>query len=289
MNSRPLCIYHGNCMDGFTAAWVMWLKYPEAEFVPGVYGEAPPDCTGRDVYLLDFSYKRDVLKAIARQARKLVVLDHHKSAEKEFPNFWDANETEPHANVAGIFDMDKSGARLAWEWFCPAAMVPLFVRLVEDRDLWRFELANSRALNAAFFSHAYDFAQWTELAKACATQSATLTLVLQGEAILRKQDKDVRELITVLRHARRFTRLERLRALDIPCANLPYTLASDAAGAMAEGCPFAATYYQDAKGWYVFSLRSREGGVDVSEVAAVYGGGGHRNAAGFRIASLEDL
>ncbi len=55
-NRRPmLVIYHGGCPDGFTAAWVVHKVYPEAEFYPGVYGQAPPDVAGRDVILVDFS------------------------------------------------------------------------------------------------------------------------------------------------------------------------------------------------------------------------------------------
>lgn len=70
---------------------------------------------------------------------------------------------------------------------------------------------------------------------------------------------------------------------DVPVANLPYTLASDAAGMMAEGEPFAACYFDRADGQRVFSLRSREGGVNVAEIAKAYSGGGHAAAAGFQV------
>ncbi len=36
-----------------------------------------------------------------------------------------------------------------------------------------------------------------------------------------------------------------------------------------------------------FSLRSEEGGQDVSEIAAMFGGGGHKHAAGFKLAGDE--
>jgi oligoribonuclease NrnB/cAMP/cGMP phosphodiesterase (DHH superfamily) len=285
---KPLVIYHSPCLDGFTAAWAMWLKYPDAEFIPGVYGQAPPDCTDRDVYLLDFSYKRDVLKAIARVARKVIVLDHHTSAEKELSNLWDADGT--FVNTTAIFDMHKSGARLAWEWFHPSTEVPLLVRLVEDRDLWRFAVPNSKALNAVFFSYDYAFDTWSELADAVADHRYS-ALVRAGESIERKHIKDVKELVGKLQHLRDFFTVagSGLPSTDIPCANLPYTLASDAANLMAKDAPFAATYFQDGDGVFTFSLRSVEGGVDVSLIAALYGGGGHKHAAGFRVASLEEL
>lgn len=45
---KPIVIYHGNCADGFGAAWVFSRSgYSDAEFHPGVYQNAPPDVTGR--------------------------------------------------------------------------------------------------------------------------------------------------------------------------------------------------------------------------------------------------
>ena len=287
MNDTPLCIYHGNCLDGFTAAWAMWLKYPDAEFVPGVYGQEPPDVTGRTVFLLDFSYKRPVLVQMMRQARSITIIDHHKTAEADLCNLDGVSmDDADFSDVNCIFDMTKSGARLAWEWFHPSDCVPLFVKLVEDRDLWKFTLPNCRELNAVFFSHPYDFGVWTTLSQSCALIVDYDEMVAEGRAIERKHAKDVAELVTKLKHTREF---ERFGTAWIPCANLPYTMASDAANLMAEGQPFAASYYQDADGNFVFSLRSREDGADVSEVAKRYGGGGHKHAAGFRVTSLEEL
>ena len=65
-------------------------------------------------------------------------------------------------------------------------------------------------------------------------------------------------------------------------ADLPYTMSSDAGHEMAKGRPFAACYWDTPEG-RVFSLRSNDEGIDVSEVAKQYGGGGHRNASGFRV------
>lgn len=282
---RPLVIYHSPCLDGFTAAWACWLKHPEAEFVPGIYGQDPPDVAGRDVFLLDFSYKRDVMLKIIDAAKSVVVLDHHKTAEAELANIWGATKRS-----FCHFDMNKSGARLAWEWFHPNEDVPLLVKLVEDRDLWRFNIGNSKEINAALFSYEYDFGMWSNLRSSLESARGYDNLLNAGRAIERKQDKDVKELVAGLRHDRYFDAAGALSAYGpIPCANLPYTLASDAGNLMAEGAPFSAVYYQEADGWFKVRLCSKEDGADVSAVAARYGGGGHEHAAGFRVRSLEDL
>ena len=45
MNTRPLVIYHGNCADGFSAAWCFWRKYGDgADYVAGVYQQQPLAC-----------------------------------------------------------------------------------------------------------------------------------------------------------------------------------------------------------------------------------------------------
>src|SRR5688572_16804381 len=145
---KPLCIYHGNCADGFTSAWVVRKNLPEAEFHAGVYQDAPPDVTDRDVYLVDFSYKRDVLLEMAERARWITILDHHKTAEADLRDLPD--------NVASVFDMERSGARITWDHFY-YIKPPQTLLHVEDRDLWRFALPRTREIQANIFSYPYDF------------------------------------------------------------------------------------------------------------------------------------
>lgn len=286
LNDRPLVIYHAPCLDGFTAAWAMWLKYPHAEFVPGIYGQEPPACKDRHVYLLDFSYKPLVLEAMLRSASKITIIDHHKTAETALAPYFDAG------TINGKFDMNQSGAMLAWKWFHPNEPVPLMVSLVEDRDLghlWRKAGPNfpgTSAINSVLFSYEYNFETWSVLQQLIEDEGTCAALLEQGNAIERKHMKDVKELVSKLQHTRAIGVYD---DPGVPCCNLPYTYASDAANLMAKDAPFAATYYQDGNDQLSFSLRSVEGGVDVSEIAAQYGGGGHAHAAGFRVASLEAL
>ncbi len=258
------CIYHGNCADGFAAAWVVRKALGEGvEFHPGVYQEPPPDVTGRDVILADFSYKRPVLEGMASKANSILILDHHKTAAEDLVDL--------PANVVCKFDMGRSGAMLAWEHFFPGEAPPPLLLHIEDRDLWRFALQNTRQIQANVFSYPYDFQVWDTLMAA-----APAALAVEGEAIERKHFKDIRELLGVT------TREMVIGGHYVPVANLPYTLVSDAAHELAKGKPFAACYWDTPKG-RVFGLRSNEEGVDVSEIAKQYGGGGHKHAAGFTV------
>jgi oligoribonuclease NrnB/cAMP/cGMP phosphodiesterase (DHH superfamily) len=292
---KPLCIYHGNCADGFGSAWVVRRYFGgDVDFHAGVYQNPAPDVAGRIVVLVDFSYKRDVLLQMAKKSRAVLVLDHHKSAVEDlsadgcfiidmgkyhgtlcWARFLDnvaLDSVEGGPRVYTVFDQNKSGAGLTWDFFNPGCPRPELINRIEDRDLWRFAYPDTRAIQAAMFSYPYDFDTWDMLFKADLSVLRT-----EGEAIERKHFKDIGELIGVV------TRPMKIAGHTVPMANLPHTLTSDAGHKLAEGKPFAGCYWDTPEG-RVFSLRSTDAGLDVSAIANQYGGGGHRNASGFRVA-----
>ena len=274
-NNKPLCIYHGNCADGFGAAWV-FKRYADREFDfhPGVYQDAPPDVTGRDVYLVDFSYKRAVVEQMCQHATRVVLIDHHKTALDDLAPLIEQKAIE------SLVSLEHSGAVLAWKyWDVPNTTMPQLLHHIEDRDLWRFALARTREIQANVFSYPYDFEVWDELMKA-----DPQTLADQGAAIERKHHKDIAELVKVCR--REMT----IGGIVVPVASLPYTLTSDAGHLMAtEHASKIGVCYWDTPDGRVFSLRSTDDGPDVSEIAKKYGGGGHSHASGFRVPYGHDL
>ena len=282
--TKPLCIYHGNCFDGFTAAWAVWKRFGEGcDYTPGVYGETPPDVTGRDVIIVDFSYNRDVLLEMVKTARTIFVLDHHKTAAEDLAGFQSERSYDPDALLSAAefdatypirvtFDMERSGAGLAWDFFHPnKARIPL-INHVEDRDLWRFALPFTREVHAAMSSYPFEFGAWDEIALKCERGE----LIAEGAAIDRKHLRDIETLLKITK-----ARIS-IMGHDVPIANLPVTMCSDAGNIMAKGEPFAVTYYDGPEHRH-YSLRSTDAGLDVSMVAKAYGGGGHRNASGFRL------
>lgn len=284
-----ICIYHAPCADGFTAAWAVWRRWPDIVFHPGVYGEAPPDVAGKHVLIVDFSYRKAVLLEMAESAASITILDHHKSAAADLEEFAilnpvSANDidellamTQPGlGNIRAEFDMGRSGAMMAWQFCHPRVPAPRLVQHVQDRDLWRFDLYGTREIQAVVFSHDYAFDTWDRLAATCEDPDGRKAIIEQGMALERKHHKDVGEL---LGQTRRFMVIGGHRG---PVANIPYTMASDAANRLAEGNPFAACYFDRADGQRVFSLRSHDSGEDVSKIAFAYGGGGHARAAGFQ-------
>ncbi len=258
-------LYHAECADGFGAAYAAWKKFhDEAEYIPVKYGEANPFIPeGAELYILDFSYPREVLLQLEELCGSLLVLDHHKSAGAELDGLDFAR-----------FDMGKSGAVMAWEHFHTGEAVPNLLLYIEDRDLWRFDLWASREINAAVSSYDKAFRRFEALD--IMAEEDTTRLMREGKAILRAQ-------ALVVERACRDARTTEIAGYEVPAVNATCHQ-SEIGHRLLElhpNRPFSASYRDDAEGVRVWSLRSR-GDFDVSEVAASLGGGGHKAASGFR-------
>lgn len=273
MNSRNIVIYHGNCPDGFGAAWCFYhagsLKGINYEFHAGIYQDPPPDVTDAIVYLVDFSYKRPIVEEMLSKAKKVYLIDHHKSALEDLASL----EAE---NFIKFTDMNRSGAGLAWDFLFPGSPRPALINIIEDRDLWRFKFPNTKEICAGLFAKPYDFVLWNDL-----MYNGTEELRKAGEAINEKFLKDLNEFLPLT------SRYMALGSFFMKVANVPYMWASEAGNLLANehSHGVAATYF-DTVDHRVFSLRSVQKGeveIDVSLIAQKFGGGGHKNAAGFKV------
>ena len=276
MTDKILCIYHGGCTDGVAAAWAVWRALGErVEFYPGVYQQEPPDCSGRDVVFVDFTYKRPVIERIASVARSVLILDHHKTAE--------ADLVPPPDGVTVEFDMGRCGALMAWDHYHNSDARPLMLIDVDARDRWvKGRSADNDALIMALRSYPHDRAaaggMWALLFKAwdrLMDPRHRQELLVEGRAINRYYQLRVDDALALAADWR-------INGMTVPAANCNYSLVSDVAGTLAEST------HGVGAGWYVdgdrvvFSLRGRKG-VDVSELAKIFGGGGHAGAAGFAV------
>lgn len=291
-----IVIYHSPCDDGFGAAWAAHQRWGDAvEYVPATYGKPAPDVAGKNVLMVDFSYKYDQLSAMSFKARSIVILDHHKTAQEDLARlpamrscslkevdltFKEVCWTQNMPEIAMFFDMERSGARLAWDFCHPGKPVPDLIRFIEDRDLWRFDLPQTRAFSLWLRSHRYDFATWSRIADQL--ESDAPAIIAQAIAIEGFYDQKIAEIVTTARWLP-------INNVPVPVANCTWAFASDAAHALLEAhphAPFAATYYDRGDGSRTYSLRSDDGRDEVSIHAKRYGGGGHRNAAGFEVPAI---
>lgn len=271
-------LYHANCSDGFGAAYAAWNKLgDDAEYIPVTYGEDPPDMEdGSDVYIVDFSYPRSVLEAMAVDQNFVVVLDHHKTAKKELGPLM-AGGTHEMRNLRVRFSEMCSGATMTWRYFFGATPIPQLLRYVEDRDLWKWDMRFSWQVNAAISSYYFDFEVWEQLEMKAAPMFPE-KLFDEGAAIIRYQQR----LIERIAAERYLLDLEPNSVEEVPVVNTSVLQSEVCHYLLAQypDCPYVAAYWEK-DGERTWSLRS-QGEYDVSELAAKHGGGGNENTAGFR-------
>lgn len=314
---KPLVIYHANCTDGFGAAFAAWLKLgDEAEYLPMEYGRSVganlPMFEDRDVYILDFSLPREQMDWLFQHAKRVVWLDHHKTAFEMWckgvpEKGWicqrlNCTEDNPSGNVHIELNNNKSGALIAWEYFHPITKVPMLIQHIDDRDRWQFKLEGSKELHAALASYKpWTFEMWE--AHFLVGDIRFGALKDEGAAILRAHNQHVQSALKQaraceIRWGEIFATADNTPAVRKGfevggyskgfaetriglAANAPAFLASDLGHELAlKSCTFGLVWSMAGDGQVHCSLRSN-GDYDVSAIAKVFGGGGHRNAAGF--------
>jgi hypothetical protein len=263
-----LILYHAQCYDGFGAAWAAWKVFGESgDYRPVMHGHPFPPVpvtAYRHMYILDFSYSRPLLEALAHQIQgRVTVLDHHKTAQDELRGL-------AYAQV----DLTKSGALLAWEHFFPGTPPPKLIQYVHDRDLRQFTLPGSRAVAAWLQKWRFDFQEWEHAAHLLEDQADEV--VREGMALLQFK-------MQLVHHICEEVRWHTIGQHTVPVANTSVFFADVTEELLTRfpDTPFTAYYVDRGDGMRHWGLRSR-GDFDVSEVAKAFGGGGHQAAAGFR-------
>lgn len=275
MNKQNIVLYHDNCVDGMTSAWIARRNLGEdnTEFIPVQYNrnDPVPNLLGRNLYMLDFCYPAEIISKMVVDVAQFILLDHHKTAEADMRILQHrlADDTRVHIE----FDMERSGAGITADYFQDRNW---WVNYVEDRDLWRFKLEHSESINAYIQSvertmDAYDHA--------FASVEKEEAKVL-GMGALQYLRMYIREMVSLSRLAD-FQVGDHVYS-DIPFVNTPYVGCSEVVGELAKTAPFGVGWYMRGDGKVSFSLRSR-GDVDVSSIAKQFGGGGHQGAAGFNV------
>ena len=264
-----IVIYHGNCYDGVTAAWTAFkmFGYEGIRYLPFNYSDTPPDVIGQDVLIVDFSFKRPVLEDMKKKANSLIVLDHHKTAQEDLKDF-------PNA----VFDMNRSGAGITWDFFFPITPRPRLVNYVEDRDLWKFALPSSKKVNAFIQSWDIDLATWISNVVPAFEMRSLEEIVREGESLLRIEEKYVKQICANARLKKIGEHIGPYVETSVLMSEVCDYLIKNYPG----NYPFSFYSFHRKDGKIQYGLRSRSD-FDVSVIAKSFGGGGHKQAAGFEL------
>jgi len=258
-------IYHKGCNDGFGAAWSAWKKFGnKAEYLGEEHGRpVPKNLKNKDVYIIDFGYSLEDTKKILKDALSLTVIDHHISARQVI-------QTVPNH----IYDNNRSGATLAWRYFHPRKPIPKLLEYIEDSDLWKFKLRNTKEIISSANLYPFDFKVWDKIGKEMENKIKIKKYIQNGKVIRRYEEKIIEKAIYR-------SNLVRFEGYDAIAANSS-VLTSEIGNALVKIKPPISIIFSQIHGRKIVSLRSN-GKVDVSKIAAKYGGGGHYAAAGFHL------
>lgn len=252
--------------------------------------------SGRHVVLLDIHLEK-CLRMVADKAASVFVGDHHRSGEQlikllaaAFPD-----------TFTYVFDMSRSGARIAWDHFHSGEKVPPVIAYVEDRDLWAWRLPRSLEINETLFvdNHMASFALLEALHRRwAADDSVTEALAQEGRYYLKAQARIVDGLASRAGTMSMSSAGRDYRVLAVNAG----TLNSEVGGRLLSRCAaryesywpvdFVAIWSYHPKNDHIrVSCRAAREGIDLAAItltpAGGIGGGGHAKAAGFTIAGSD--
>jgi oligoribonuclease NrnB/cAMP/cGMP phosphodiesterase (DHH superfamily) len=265
MLTNVTVLYHADA-DGFGSAYALWKSMrSNATYIPVQYSQPVPEIPeGTDVlYIVDFSYDRETCEELAGKY-DLHIFDHHKTAEENLRGL-------PYAR----FDATKSGCGMVWEALHGPELLPEMLEFVQDRDLWKFELPDSDIVNMYIATLPHDFEVWHREAT---REDFLLHAYESGAAISAFREGQIKG---ALRDTRAMCLTIGDETWEVPACNCSANVSEVGNRLCAEypEAQFSVTYC-DRKGVRSWSLRS-VGEFDVSRIARLLGGGGHKNAAGF--------
>lgn len=287
-------IYHNNCMDGFTSAYVFHKlsAQNDVEYIPCNHGDPFPERNydkDNDVcFVLDFSFKRDVILANKDRFKHFMILDHHATAQKELEGL-----------DCAVFDMNRSGALITYDYFKEGFVeywmrefgdilkfteervrseldrtLGAFARRVSDRDLFQFKLPLTSETYFVQSAYPMTFENWDTI---CNMSEAELNnkgkLIQQYERTYLA--KRLKEMFFV-------TLTDGINEFRVPCLNLTPEYGTNGCKMILNEFPEYnyACYHWYGDGKKVWGIRSRDG-YDCSVIAKHYGGGGHKQASGW--------
>lgn len=271
-------IYHDPCSDGTGSAYIAWkyftTNFPNKKIIyyPMSIGSSPPsDIENKNVLICDYSYKKDVLINLLTKVNKLLIIDHHKSAEKDLQDIDDKHK---------IFHMGHSGAMLTWFYFYGDTNPPLMIEYIQDRDIWTKKLSNTDDFASWFYTLPLKFEEYDKYSD----DNVLLEMIkTKGIAFGELNNYYINQAIDHV--VPKFCKIKN-KYYFVAYVNST-VCKSDIGNQIFNKFPlvdFSVAYsINDNSNSTSFSLRSTDKHADVSEIAFSLGAGGHRNASGIRL------
>ena len=272
-------LYHSPCVDGFGSAFAAMHYFKihnihNVRFIPCSHGKSPPDLLNQNVLICDFSYKYPILENILSSCKNLLILDHHLTAQNDLVKIPEKNK---------VFVMNHSGAYITWSYFFGENTVPLFIRYIEDNDIWKKELHFTKEFTSFISIEKMEYNSYVKYLDVNYIQNVAFPC---GAVLLKQNEEIIND--TVKKCTVNFIEFDQRYYLVAECNTS--VLKSDIGNKLFEVEPFinfSSSYSlnPETKQSYI-SLRSIDTASDTTLISTKFGGGGHRNASGFTSYSI---
>lgn len=275
-----LCIYHIADHDGKGSGAIVKRVFPEAELLGLNHDmEIPYDVIAQHdkIVVCDFALPVDFMFELSEKI-DFTWIDHHASVIDQY----NAEILKGKKEIKGVRRVGQAAIELCWQYFYPDNPVPLGVELLAKNDL--FDLRDPRVRPFEFAMQSFgvnspDDKIWTDLFE---NRLNIKAMIEEGERILSWIN------VRNYRLVRSMAFEAEIDGLKCICANMPqgYSSFYDSLENR-EYYDVMINFYMNRKRKWNLSFYSSKKEVDVSRLAAKFGGGGHRGAAG--ASALDEL
>lgn len=296
---NKLIITHANCVDGCCSCAILKEKYKDsATYLEIDYADADPayperydafmnvakEARNGEVIMADICLNKPIVEMFLEHNNKVVIIDHHKTMKPIVDQLRELKHNQPAIKIEIHFsdDNSQSGAMLTWKYLHPNIEPPLIVKIVEDYDLWRFAFGeDTKGLHAALLDGKqpkdYDKQFFIDLLR---DESNVHAMIEKGKVIYH----DYIEMLKSYANNAESVKLGGYTGLMV---NAPMQYRSDLGDIVNKmSGSYAMIWEEQPDGIIACSLRSVKG-FDVKAIAEKFGGGGHTEAAAFRVENIE--
>lgn len=269
-----LCIYHIADHDGKGSAAIVRSKFPAAEFFGYDYGMNIPEdliAEHEEIILCDISFPMDYMFEL-NKTKDFTWIDHHISAIRGY------EETLKNRGETPIKGLRRDGTAaiiLTWEYFCPKKEIPLAIKYIGLNDVFDLRDKNVRPFEFAVQSlgaNNPDDKVWKQMIN---NKMNIEEMVEKGKTILSWIKARNYRLVRTISFESQYMGYKCI------CANMPRG-GSDFYDSLdnIDDYDVRINFFMNSDHNWSISFYTEKDNVDVSKIAASFGGGGHMKAAG---------
>lgn len=261
--------YHKNCPDGFASAWVYWnlsgmsdkVKY--IGITPGL-NEMPSSINNKNILLVDVAFSPEIMKRIVKKANCVQLIDHH------ITNI----ELIGHQDYTYL-DVNHAGCVLTWKYFHPDKHVPLFLHLMENHDLGKFD-ESTEAFNIKLQLDIPGFKSKNfRYLNKFLNNKVVKKYIAKGKQLYEYQRYIIKRNVRATIHKFRGYKVCVSNTTTVPLKGLIATEINKE-----YDCDFTMAWALEDE-VYSVSLRTTKENINLAAIAEEFGGGGHPKAAAF--------